>query len=180
MRLAIISDVFPPKCGGSGWSSFYLARALQQRGHRVQVVVPREAPAFGQTQRDYEGLPVTEFLYPAARLPFVRNFSRNERLYPRFAEFLTDFFQQHEIELAHGQHYLTIPPTVAACKELSIPSVATVRDYWPVCYWTTQLSGDHVCPGCSELNRLKCLYGNEGVAGIAVSPVSLYMGLICG
>ena len=106
----------------------------------------------------------------------MRNFSRNERLYPRFAAFLTDFLRQHKIEVAHGQHYLTIPPTVQAARLVGCASVATVRDYWPVCYWTTQLNGDRVCPGCSELNRLKCLVGNQGVVGAVAAPVSLYMG----
>ncbi len=175
MNIAIVSDVFPPKCGGSGWSSFYLARALQQRGHTVQVVVPRESHAFGQAEREYEGLPISEFLYKAAKIPFVRNYSRNEQLYPRFAAFLLDFFKQHQIEIAHGQHYLTIPPTVMAAEQAGIASVATVRDYWPVCYWTTHLSGDRVCPGCSELNRLKCLYRNQGPVGVLAAPASLYM-----
>jgi glycogen(starch) synthase len=176
MKLALVTDVFPPNSGGSGWSTFYLARALQERGHQVQVVMPRESKESGPTFREYEGLPVTEYHYHASRLPFVRNFTRNERLYPPFADFLAGFFKEHRIELAHGQHYLTIPPTVRAAEQLGIPSVATVRDYWPVCYWTTHLSGDKICPGCSEINRLVCLYRNQGPAGIAAAPVSLYMG----
>ncbi|HEX2910882.1 MAG TPA: glycosyltransferase family 4 protein [Chloroflexia bacterium] len=176
MNIAIVSDVFPPKSGGSGWSSFYLARALQQKGHSVNIVVPKEGPKFGQAEREYEGLVVTEFIYEAARLPFIRNYTRNEQLYPRFAEFLTTFFKEHQIDLAHGQHYLTIPPTVMAAEKLAIPSVATVRDYWPVCYWTTHLTGEKVCPGCSELNRLRCLYNNQGLSGIIAAPASIYMG----
>ncbi len=175
MNLAIISDVFPPKCGGSGWSSFYLARAMQQHGHTVRVVVPRESDEFGQAEREYEGLPVTEFLYKAAKIPFVRNYSRNEQLYPRFAVFLEEFFTKHQISVAHGQHYLTIPPTVMAGERTGVATVATVRDYWSVCYWTTHLSGDKVCPGCSPVNRLKCLYHNQGSAGIIAAPASLYM-----
>lgn len=183
MNLAIISDVFPPKCGGSGWSSFFLARALQARGHTLHVVVPREIKAWGgpdstkffTQEREYEGLHITEFCYPAWHLPFARNYSRNERLWPRLADWLTQFLRQNNIELAHAQHYLTIPATVMACQRLGIPSVATVRDYWPTCYWTTRLSGERVCPGCTELNRLKCLVGNQGVVGAVAAPVSLYM-----
>jgi glycosyltransferase involved in cell wall biosynthesis len=176
MNLALVTDVFPPNSGGSGWSTFYLARALQERGHRVQVVMPRETKESGTSFREYESLPVTEYHYQAARLPFVRNYTRNERLYPPFGDFLAGFFKEHRIELAHGQHYLTIPPTVRAAQQTGIPAVATVRDYWPVCYWTTHLSGDKVCPGCSEVNRLVCLYRNQGPAGIAAAPASLYMG----
>ena len=176
MNIALISDVFPPKCGGSGWSSFYLAQALRQSGHKVSVVVPKEGKAFGESERDYEGLKISEFIYPAAQIPFVRNYSRNERLYPRFAAFLETFFRKNQIEIAHGQHYLTIPPTVMAAQRTGAVSLATVRDYWPVCYWTTQLSGSKICPGCSELNRLKCLPANQGLLGLIAAPVSLYMG----
>jgi glycosyltransferase involved in cell wall biosynthesis len=175
MNLAIVSDVFPPKCGGSGWSSFFLARALVERGHQVQVVVPKEGPAFRTATREYEGLAITEYYYPASKIPFVRNYSRNEQLYPPFADWLQNFFKDHHIQLAHAQHYLSIPPTVMACARLGVASVATVRDYWPVCYWTTRLSGEAICPGCSELNRLKCLYKNQGALGLVAAPVSLYM-----
>jgi glycosyltransferase involved in cell wall biosynthesis len=176
LNIAIVSDVFPPKSGGSGWSSFYLSRALQQRGHNVRVVVPKEGEAFGETRREYEGLPVTEFIYPAIKkIPFARNYTRNERLYPRFASWLAKFFQVHEIEVAHGQHYLTIPPVTLAAQKTGVVSLGTIRDYWPVCYWTTRLSGEKVCPGCTALNRLKCLYRNQGPAGIAAAPLSLYM-----
>lgn len=179
MNLAIVSDVFPPKCGGSGWSSFFLAKALAERGHKIQVVIPKERK-FGEKgpkiiERAYEGLPVTEYYYNSYPLPFARNYSRNEQLYLRFAAWLENFFRQHHIELAHAQHYLTIPPTVMACQKLNIPSVATVRDYWPVCYWTTRLSGEHICPGCTELNRLKCLWHNQGAVGTVAAPVSFYM-----
>jgi glycogen synthase len=176
MNLAIVTDVFPPKCGGSGWSSFYLAKGLQERGHTIHIIMPREAKETSVTQRDYEGLTVTEYGYTASKIPFVRNFTRNELFYPKFADFLTDFFRQHKIELAHGQHYLSIPPVVMAAQKLAIKSVATVRDYWANCYWTTHLRGDEICPGCSELNRLRCLAANQGAAGVAAAPVSLYMG----
>jgi glycosyltransferase involved in cell wall biosynthesis len=175
LNIAILSDVFPPKCGGSGWSSFYLARALQQRGHNVQVVVPKEGKTFSTNSRKYESLPVTEFIYPSVKIPFARNFTRNERLYPRFAEWLEGFFKQHKIQVAHGQHYLTIPPAIIAAQKSGAVSLATIRDYWAVCYWTTHLSGNKLCPGCSPINRLKCLYRNQGAFGVTAAPVSLYM-----
>jgi hypothetical protein len=39
------SDVFPPRCGGAGWSAHTLALALIERGHRVTAIVPRRAAA---------------------------------------------------------------------------------------------------------------------------------------
>lgn len=170
-----MSDVFPPKCGGSGWSSFYLARALADKGHSVQVIVPKEGKEYNINPREYEGLPVTEYIYSAAHVPFVRNYTRNEKFYPRFAGWLEQFFRLNRIQIAHAQHYLTIPPTIMAAKRTNTVSLATVRDYWANCYWTTMLNGEKVCPGCTQINRLKCLYGNQGALGAVAAPVSLYM-----
>src|SRR5205085_408397 len=41
MHILIATDAFPPVCGGSGWSSYELARGLRARGHRITVVQPR-------------------------------------------------------------------------------------------------------------------------------------------
>ena len=38
MNLLLVTDSFPPQCGGSGWSTYELARGLRSRGHRVRVV----------------------------------------------------------------------------------------------------------------------------------------------
>ncbi len=175
LNIAIVSDVFPPKCGGSGWSSFYLSQALAARGHKVKVVVPKEGKEFGTATREYGGLEITEYIYTASHIPFVRNYTRNEKLYPRFADWLENFFRENQIQVAHGQHYLGIPPLVMAAQRTGAVSLGTVRDYWPVCYWTTHLSGDRICPGCTALNRVKCLYRNQGAIGIPAAPVSLYM-----
>jgi glycosyltransferase involved in cell wall biosynthesis len=35
--------------------------------------------------------------------------------------------------------------------------VVTVRDYWPVCIWSTMLSGRDACPGCTYLRRVVCV-----------------------
>ena len=36
----IATDAFPPVCGGSGWSTYELARGLRERGHEVTIVQP--------------------------------------------------------------------------------------------------------------------------------------------
>jgi hypothetical protein len=40
-RVLLPSDVFPPRCGGAGWSAHALALALIERGHAVTAIVPR-------------------------------------------------------------------------------------------------------------------------------------------
>ena len=41
MRVLIVTDAFPPICGGSGWSTYELARGLRARGHELVIVRPR-------------------------------------------------------------------------------------------------------------------------------------------
>src|SRR5207247_8006295 len=43
LRILLPSDVFPPRCGGAGWSAHALALALIERGHAVTAIVPRRA-----------------------------------------------------------------------------------------------------------------------------------------
>ncbi|MBN1484603.1 MAG: glycosyltransferase family 4 protein [Chloroflexia bacterium] len=157
MRILLPSDVFPPRCGGAGWSSYHLARALRGRGHQVLVVVPVEGQR-GRSRRSLDGLPVLEWGYRAPALPFVRNLFRNELLWPRLARSLLELARSEHYEILHAQHSLTIPAAVLAGRRLSIPVVATVRDYWPLCYRATLLSDDgRPCQRCDLAAALRCL-----------------------
>ena len=40
MNVLLATDAFPPVCGGSGWSTYELARGLRAKGHDVLVVQP--------------------------------------------------------------------------------------------------------------------------------------------
>jgi glycosyltransferase involved in cell wall biosynthesis len=48
--------------------------------------------------------------------------------------------------------------------------VVTVRDYWPVCVWSTMLSGTEPCPGCSYTRRVVCI-GRHRPSLWPLSPV---------
>src|SRR4051812_47124459 len=136
MHILIATDAFPPVCGGSGWSSYELARGLRARGHRVTVVQPRPGTPAGVRARTYDGLTVLEHGSPAPPVPYVRNYFKNERLYPVLADVLADIVTREHVDLVHGQHVLTCIPSIAAARRTSVPVVCTVRDYWPVCYWS--------------------------------------------
>ena len=84
MSVLIATDSFPPGCGGSGWSTYELARGLRARGHEMH-----DRPAAPGTARDgereYDGFVVREIGVFAPAIPFVRNYLKNERLYARLA-----------------------------------------------------------------------------------------------
>ena len=65
-----------------------------------------------------------------------------------------------------------------AARRAGIPSVCTVRDYWPVCYWGDVLADPGagvVCPGCSAAAMTRCLRPRTGPAWPATLPVIPYM-----
>lgn len=178
MRLLIPTDAFPPICGGSGWSTYELARSLRSRGHDVMIVRPVPGADERVRESTVDGFRVMEFVSRAPNVPFVRNYFKNERLYSRLAAFLSDTIRQHRIELIHAQHVLTCVPAVEAAQNTGIPSVCTVRDYWPVCYWsdlihTTDESA--LCPGCSARMMTVCVRPRAGALWPLALPMIPYM-----
>ncbi len=158
LTILLATDVFPPRCGGSGWSTYHLARALRARGHRAIVARPREGLS-GSQLAEYDGLPVHELGFSArgGSLPFVRGINRQERFWPRFARFLADLARAEGVELIHGQHLISIPAAVAAGAKLGLPTIATVRDYWPTCPIGTRLQRCPETAHCSPACQLCCL-----------------------
>jgi glycogen synthase len=176
MRILIATDSFPPNCGGSGWSTYELAKGLRARGHHVILVQPRPGQAHGS--REHDGFRVEEFGASAPGVPFVRNYFKNERLYGRLTVHLRDIIRRDGVDVVHGQHVLTGPPGVAAAREAGIPAVCTVRDYWPACYWSDLIhdfSSDALCPGCSARMMTRCLRPRAGAFWPLTLPAIPYM-----
>src|SRR5262245_39828682 len=112
MHVLIATDSFPPVCGGSGWSTYELARGLRARGHGILVAHPRPGTPVGVRRTEYDGIPVVEFGATAPNVPFVRNYFKNERLHGALATFLTDLIERERIDLVHAQHVMTCLPAI--------------------------------------------------------------------
>jgi len=171
VRILLATDVFPPKSGGSGWSTFYLARALIQRGHQVQVVQPKLGGQ-GIQSREYEGVPVVEVGYAASTLPGVRAWQRTPALESTLVSYLVE--QGRAFDVIHAQHLLTIPAAVSAKKISNVPIVSTVRDYWHVCLYGTLWREHAICPTCHGVTLTRCLaqqYGNAAQFMLPLVPL---------
>jgi glycogen(starch) synthase len=178
MKLLITTDAFPPVCGGSGWSTYELARGLRTRGHDLLIVRPVPASAEGARETSYDGFRVLEFGYMAPGLPYVRNYFKNERLYSRLEQYLCDLIAKERPALVHAQHVLTCVPSVRAAQRAGIQSLCTVRDYWPVCYWSNLLhTADEptLCPECSSSMMTRCIRPRAGVMWPLALPMIPYM-----
>jgi len=174
MKILLVTDAFPPICGGSGWSTYELARGLRARGHLVSVVQPRPGRAEGVRDTEYDGFVVRELGAPAPNLPYVRNYFKSEKLTRALTSFLVDLLRREPADIVHGQHVMTTIASIEAAHVQGVPAVATVRDYWPVCYWSDLLhtrEGLALCPACTPANMARCLAPRAG----AMWPLALTM-----
>ncbi|MGE5358204.1 MAG: glycosyltransferase family 4 protein [Bacteroidales bacterium] len=177
MRLLITTDSFPPGCGGSGWSTYELARGLRARGHEIHVVHVRPGTR-GRRERREDGFSVDEIGVPASPVPFVRNYLKNERSYRRLVPVLRAAIRATSADLVHAQHVLSAPPSVTAARLERVPVVCTVRDYWPLCYWSDLIhdpSSASLCPGCSAAMMTRCIRPRAGAAWPLALPLIAYM-----
>src|ERR1700752_1097117 len=178
MRVLLPPAPFPPRGGGSGWTPYELARGLRAIGHDVVVVQPKPGEPHGPRERDYEGIRTIEAGFPAPALPYVRNYFKNERLYPALSDLLGGIVARERIDLVHGQHVLTALPATDAAHRHGVPAVSTVRDYWPVCYWSDLIysrSGTELCPECSAAMMTRCIRPRGGPLWPLALPMIPYM-----
>ncbi len=176
MRILIATDSFPPNCGGSGWSTYELARGLRALGHDLVIVQPRPGEPDGR--REYDGFEVDIVGAAAPAVPYVRNYFKNERLYAILDTYLRAVIRRRDVDLVHAQHVLTAPAAVAAARAAAVPVVCTIRDYWPVCYWSDLIhdpDADALCPACSGRQMSRCIRPRAGRFWPLALPFVPYM-----
>lgn len=138
---------------------------------------PRPGQAADGT-REYDGFEVEEVAATAPPVPFVRNYFKNERLWARLADRLAARIARDRIDVVHAQHVLTTVAGVQAARRAGVPVIATVRDYWPVCYWSDLIADYHdaaLCPACTPTNMRRCLRARAGAAAPATWALIPYM-----
>lgn len=179
LRVLIVTDSFPPVCGGSGWSTWELAKGLVARGHDIHVVKVEIAAAAGVSETSDGPFPISIFRVQAPNVPVVRNVLKNERLWRSLRDYLVATrLSGDAIDVIHSQHVMTTVPSIRAGLATGVPVVATVRDYWPVCYWSDLIydpSQSELCPACTVGNMTACIRPRAGAAAVAAWPLIPYM-----
>lgn len=178
MKVLLATDAFPPVCGGSGWSTYELARGLRSRGHDVSLVQPVPGDPHGVRADEYDRFRIERFGFAAPAIPYVRNYFKNERLTRSLTAYLAARLRASPVDIVHAQHVLTTPAAVRAARRTGVRVVATVRDYWPVCYWSDLLhrpDGLSLCPECTVTNMRVCIEPRAGRAWPLALPMIPYM-----
>lgn len=135
-----MSEVFPPRAGGAGWSSRALALGLRAAGHDVSVVTTSPGP------EDMDGLRVTRLVVARGRKRFAVPGAFDAHL------------AREEAAVIHAQHSLSALGALRG--ERACRVAVTVRDHWPVCFWSTRLSRGTLCPACGLKPMTRCVQGH--------------------
>ena len=152
----LVTDVYPPGCGGSGWSTHALARVLTDHGHDVAVIAIDQSRS-DVTTREFEGIDVTSVGVRDART--VRNrLGARDFSHTVIASYLeTRLRAEPRVDILHAQHLHSGPPTVEVGRAHARATLATVRDYWPVCLHGTAWWNTTRCEGCTTSNLTGCM-----------------------
>jgi glycosyltransferase involved in cell wall biosynthesis len=130
------------------------------------------------TEATYDGFRVREFGAPAPNVPYLRNYYKSEKLTASLTDYLLTLLRTDPQDIVHAQHVMTTLAGIAAAKSAGVPAVATVRDYWPVCYWSDllqKIEGLDLCPACTSANMRLCIQPRAGAAWPAALPMIPYM-----
>ena len=139
MRIRLVSEVYPPRAGGAGWSVRALALGLREAGHSVSVLTTSPGP------EDMDGLEVRRLTVTGRkRLAVPRAFAAR--------------LQEVEDGVVHAQHSLSALGALAGRGARRV--AVTVRDHWPVCFWSTRISRGAPCPECGLVPMTRCVTGH--------------------
>jgi glycosyltransferase involved in cell wall biosynthesis len=169
----VIHCFFPESVGGSENYTLTLSRKLIERGWDVTIV----SGIKDLTRKRYE---VTEGTYEGITTVKINN---PPELYSGFSEYFTnstidgivrETAKKERPGIIHFQHtaYLSSRlPEIA--REMGIPSIFTLHDYWYMCYRSQLLRPmEGICPGPSE--GINCATCYDPVYTPNVSKVPLF------
>ena len=160
MKIVYVVHEFPPdSIGGTGVATHQVAKDMLAKGHRVWVLAPQVwtdvFPSIGFFDEKVDGLSVR-------RLTFNPQLSPNPVLYeyynPILCVYAKHFLREVCPDIIHICHLLHLSSSIIdAAKELRIPIVLTLRDFWFFCPKWIRLKADrNLCK--RDFSWRDCIY----------------------
>lgn len=162
----IVTEVFPPKCGGAGWSSFYLCQKILKSGHNVIV-----AQLFGKNEQ-YENIKIIPIK------PKYNNRLFKEVFIGSMRKQIQQIVDEHKIDIVHSQHLLSslaIGKIKTASKYRIVSKIVTLRDYWLSCFnGTLYDKKNNVSYEPSYWKDFKVVFNDIGLKSFVVYPYMFF------
>lgn len=146
MKIIIAIHHFPPhRTAGAELEAFRTAKTLIERGHEVEVICVESIDAERKgaiTWSDdlYNGVPVHRLSFNLASAPDPNRWEYDNLW---IGEHLAEYLRQRSPDLFHlFSGYLMTGRTLLVAKQLAIPTVVTLMDFWFLCRRITMLRSD--------------------------------------
>ncbi len=163
-RILYVVHGFPPDTwAGTEVYTLGLAQEMQRRGHDVAVLarVPGDAsgkPDFSIEASEFQGVRVYRMTNRIAHQRI-----RDSYLQPRAEEAFRRLVLEITPDVVHFQHLIHMSAGLPrVCRELGIPTVVTVNDFWALCARVQLIRPDgERCPKNQGLGCLPCIKGQD-------------------
>ena len=170
MRILLVTHFFPPKhTAGTENYTLGLARALQENGHKVQVLCAEDwdhGQAYWNDVTDevYQGIQVRRI-----HLNWLQAKDPNRVLYESDVvnQWMVEFLKHETFDVVHVTSTLSLGVGILrAVKQARIPLVLTLMDFWFLCPSIQLLRSDGtLCHGVTTASECQaCLMDSSGVA----------------
>src|SRR5260370_18394468 len=147
LRILFVTDAFPPRSYGSGWSTYHLARGLRAHGHHGRVVLAHPVRTLRETTYDdfrvWRAADGTRRYNPSTFM--LSGLGAGKVVRELVRDWQPDLIHAQHVNSAHIVSHIRGAP----------PVVITIRDHWPICFYGTALA-DSPCPLCLCGTRTVC------------------------
>src|SRR3990170_7841513 len=136
--LLVVHDFLPKHSAGTELYTYYLARALKDRGHEVSVYTREYGYFEGKLREEdthYNGIKVKTVYFNSLnkRLKLLRKFYLDF-----YNPFLEKHFNEHldetKPDIIHIQHLKGLSASfISVARKRKIPTILTLHDYWFMC-----------------------------------------------
>ncbi len=152
LRITYVVHQFLPKYfTGTEQYVFAVAKAMQQRGHDVEVYCldpdfAEREPFYEENREVVEGLPVVRFRH---WMHLGRDFQRLEYHHPYVGLRFSDYLKARQPDVVHAFHLRHLGANLLSeTAALGIPTVVHLMDFWFLCPRVVLMRGDgSLCEG---------------------------------
>ncbi len=128
----IVTDAYPPDCGGSGWSTHALVTALRGAGWRVEVLEVDPRGERASVEREFEDVRLRTLGLGRYRGLSRHLVTRDYSCEP-VRQYVAAYLESRpDIDVVHGQHLHSAQGAALAARAAGRAALVTLRDYWPV------------------------------------------------
>ena len=148
MRILIANhQFFPAFYTGTERFSFNIAKQLQRMGHYVEIVTYGVVDNPDDYVDEYLSIKWREYVFSGIRVTAIRHRKMPAELNSRIFDegvyrFFTDFLGKKQFDLVHVAHPMRTGSAANAARQMGIPVILTLTDFWLLCPSATLLKAD--------------------------------------